>query len=136
MNREPLWPPTIPRRETLIRWAPVLAIVAACLALGLGEDALRQWGRYDRGALASGELWRLVTAHLVHLSWGHLWLNLAALVMMAANKPMITTTTMISISVNPRWDRPTVDPAADMCLPLFNPCGRRLEDSTNVLRYQ
>jgi membrane associated rhomboid family serine protease len=61
----------------------VLVIVTASLALGLGEDELRQWGRYDREALESGELWRLVTAHLVHLGWGHLWLNLAALVMMA-----------------------------------------------------
>ena len=83
MNRQPLWRPTTRRRETLIRWAPVLVIVAASLALGLGEDELRQWGRYDREALESGELWRLVTAHLVHLGWGHLWLNLAALVMMA-----------------------------------------------------
>ena len=61
----------------------MLVIVAASLALGLGEDELRQWGRYDREALESGELWRLVTAHLVHLGWGYLWLNLAALVMMA-----------------------------------------------------
>ena len=83
MNRQPLWRPTTRRRETLIRWAPVLVIVTASLALGLGEDELRQWGRYDREALESGELWRLVTAHLVHLGWGHLWLNLAALVMMA-----------------------------------------------------
>jgi len=83
VNRQPLWRPTNCRRETLIRWAPVLVIVAASLALGLGEDELRQWGRYDREALDSGELWRLVTAHLVHLGWGHLWLNLAALVMMA-----------------------------------------------------
>ena len=83
MNRQPLWRPTLWPRETLIRWAPVLVIVAASLALGLGEDELRQWGRYDREALDSGELWRLVTAHLVHLGWGHLWLNLAALVMMA-----------------------------------------------------
>jgi membrane associated rhomboid family serine protease len=49
----------------------VLVIVTASLALGLGEDELRQWGRYDREALESGELWRLVTAHLVHLGWGH-----------------------------------------------------------------
>jgi membrane associated rhomboid family serine protease len=83
VNRQPLWRPTTRRRETLIRWAPVLVIVAASLALGLGEDELRQWGRYDREALESGELWRLVTADLVHLGWGRLWLNLAALVMMA-----------------------------------------------------
>lgn len=27
---------------------------------------------YDREAVARGELWRLVTGHLVHYSWGHL----------------------------------------------------------------
>ncbi len=52
--------------------------------MGLGEDDFRQWGQYEREALASGEFWRLITAHLVHLGWGHLWLNVTALVMMAA----------------------------------------------------
>ena len=83
MNREPLWQQNLLPRVALIRWAPVLVIVLASLALGLGEDELRQWGRYEREALDSGEFWRLITAHLVHLGWGHLWLNLAALVMMA-----------------------------------------------------
>ncbi len=83
MNREPLWKPNLLPREALIRCFPVLVIVLASLALGLGEDELRQWGRYEREALDSGEFWRLITAHLVHLGWGHLWLNLAALVMMA-----------------------------------------------------
>jgi rhomboid family GlyGly-CTERM serine protease len=58
-------------------------MVLASLALGLGEDELRLWGRFDREALSTGELWRLITAHLVHLSWGHVWLNLVALGMMA-----------------------------------------------------
>lgn len=69
---------------TLRRWVPVLVAAAVILALGLGGDDLREWGRYERSALAGGELWRLVTAHLVHLSWGHLWLNLIALLLMAA----------------------------------------------------
>ncbi len=71
------------RREALIHWAPVLVMVALSILLGLGEEQLRQWGRYDRVALDAGEFWRLITGHLVHLSWGHLWLNIAALVMMA-----------------------------------------------------
>src|SRR5690606_29964112 len=47
------------------------------IALGgdLGRDALR----YERDALMAGEAWRLITGHLVHLGWGHLWMNLAAL---------------------------------------------------------
>lgn len=35
--------------------------------------------RYDRAALASGEVWRLITAHLVHLNATHLLLNLLGL---------------------------------------------------------
>jgi rhomboid family GlyGly-CTERM serine protease len=69
--------------ETVVRWLPVLFLVSASIALGLGEDEFRTLGRYDRDGLLGGELWRLVTAHLVHLSWGHVWLNLVALVLMA-----------------------------------------------------
>jgi rhomboid family GlyGly-CTERM serine protease len=35
--------------------------------------------RYDRGAIAQGELWRLVTGHFAHLGPAHLALNLAGL---------------------------------------------------------
>lgn len=83
MNRESLWNLSPTRREKLSRWAPVIAIVLASIALGLGEDTLREWGRYERAGLDSAEFWRLVTGHLVHLSWGHLWLNVIALIVMA-----------------------------------------------------
>jgi rhomboid family GlyGly-CTERM serine protease len=39
--------------------------------------------RYDREALLSGEVWRLLTAHFSHLSFAHLGLNLAALALTA-----------------------------------------------------
>lgn len=35
--------------------------------------------RYERPALAAGEWWRLLSAHLVHLDLGHLLMNLAGL---------------------------------------------------------
>ncbi|MBI3902183.1 MAG: rhombosortase [Nitrosomonadales bacterium] len=35
--------------------------------------------RYDRSALADGELWRVFTAHLSHLNLTHLFLNLLGL---------------------------------------------------------
>lgn len=44
-----------------------------------GGEELRQFARYDRHGLESGEYWRLVSGHLVHLGTGHLWPNLAAL---------------------------------------------------------
>ena len=61
----------------------VVALLAACLLLAAGGDELRELGRYDRHALESGEYWRLVSGHLVHLGFGHLWPNLAALVIIA-----------------------------------------------------
>jgi rhomboid family GlyGly-CTERM serine protease len=60
-------------------WA-ILGLLLVCLALAAGGDEWRELGRYDRDALAAGEYWRLVSGHLVHLGWGHLWPNVAALV--------------------------------------------------------
>jgi rhomboid family GlyGly-CTERM serine protease len=62
-------------------WLVPLVITALCVALSLGGDAARDWGRYDRAALEAGQVWRLVTAHLVHLGWGHLWPNVLALLL-------------------------------------------------------
>jgi rhomboid family GlyGly-CTERM serine protease len=68
------------RRE---RWLVPLLIAALCVALSLGGDAAREWGRYDRAALETGQLWRLLTGHLVHLGWGHLWPNILALLLIS-----------------------------------------------------
>jgi rhomboid family GlyGly-CTERM serine protease len=43
--------------------------------------------RYERGALANGQLWRVITGHLVHASASHLALNLAGLALMVALFP-------------------------------------------------
>lgn len=63
------------------------ALLAACGLLVLitltGEEG-RAWLRYDRAALAGGELWRLVTAHLVHLDLHHVLLNCLGLLLMWA----------------------------------------------------
>jgi len=39
--------------------------------------------RFDREALADGQLWRLLTAHLVHLGASHMAMNLTALAVLA-----------------------------------------------------
>lgn len=46
-----------------------LAACAACLLLALAPDLLGAPLAYDRYAIASGELWRLWTAHFVHYSF-------------------------------------------------------------------
>ena len=37
--------------------------------------------RYERAAIAAGELWRGISAHLVHLGFTHTLLNLAGFVL-------------------------------------------------------
>ncbi|HVO49278.1 MAG TPA: rhombosortase [Steroidobacteraceae bacterium] len=67
------------------RWG--LALVLACALLLLPElagEAGRVALRYDRAALAQGELWRLISAHLVHLDLGHAVLNSLGLLLMWA----------------------------------------------------
>jgi rhomboid family GlyGly-CTERM serine protease len=64
-----------------------LALLAACALLllpVLAGEAGRLALRYDRAALASGQLWRLVTGHLVHLGPRHALLNVLGLILMWA----------------------------------------------------
>lgn len=59
-----------------------LALGSACAVFAvacLGGDRWRLALRYERAALADGEWWRIVTAHLVHLGWVHAALNLVGL---------------------------------------------------------
>jgi len=57
----------------------IVALLAVCLLLAAGGDSVRELGRWERDAIDTGEYWRLVSGHLVHLGLGHLWPNLAAL---------------------------------------------------------
>jgi rhomboid family GlyGly-CTERM serine protease len=64
-----------------------LILAGACLALLLpaaAGDAGRELLRYDRAALAHGEWWRLLTAHVVHLGLRHALLNALGLALMGA----------------------------------------------------
>jgi len=64
------------------RWLWLLLILLSLdLVLGLG-DSVAELLRYDRGAIAAGGWWRLLTAHVVHLDLHHLILNELGLVLM------------------------------------------------------
>jgi rhomboid family GlyGly-CTERM serine protease len=78
-----LRPPGVAILRLRDSWA-IIAIFAICAGLAAGGDELRELGRYERQAIESGEYWRLVTGQLVHLGFGHLWPNLAALVIIGA----------------------------------------------------
>ncbi len=64
-----------------------LALLLVCLGLGLlewGGDPVRNSLSYDRGAIAGGEWWRLISAHFVHLDAEHTALNALGVVLMWA----------------------------------------------------
>lgn len=64
--------------------AALLFGCAVLLALAATGDAGRAWLQYDRTAIAAAEIWRLLTAHLVHLDLHHALLNCAGLALMWA----------------------------------------------------
>ncbi len=72
------------RRVTVSGWSLPLGLVLCAVAIMAGGDSVAEWLRYDRVALAHGEYWRLLTAHLTHLGWSHLLLNLAGLFLLQA----------------------------------------------------
>jgi rhomboid family GlyGly-CTERM serine protease len=64
-----------------------LALLLACALLMLpeiGGDAARLALRYEREGIMAGQLWRLLTAHFVHLGLEHAALNALGLVLMWA----------------------------------------------------
>jgi len=63
------------------------ALLGACLLLALpefGGEPVRALLMYDRGGIAHGEWWRLITAHFVHLDAGHAFLNGLGVILMWA----------------------------------------------------
>ena len=59
-------------------WLPV-AMLSLALVFYLGGESTAADLRYDRAAVGSGEFWRLVSGHFVHLGGPHFALNAAGL---------------------------------------------------------
>ncbi|MCK4737206.1 MAG: rhombosortase [Sulfurimonas sp.] len=57
-----------------------LFLLLTSLSLALSSEFTTAYLRYERSSIVDGELWRLLSAHLVHAGWEHLWLNLFALI--------------------------------------------------------
>jgi len=94
-------------------WAIGLAVVTLLLhAGGLGESL-----EYRR-ALLSTEPWRLVTGHFVHISWPHVLINAAALVIVArlfapdlsaSRQALVLLSATLLISLGLAWLAPQVE---------------------------
>ena len=63
-------------------WLLAGAVTLVCVALEAA--GLRDLLAYDRAGLGAGQVWRLLTAHFVHLGWTHMLLNLAGPVVVNA----------------------------------------------------
>lgn len=64
-----------------MRGVPFLTILTALLAVAIHAwPGAREFCVLDRGAFLHGEWWRAFTAHAVHFSSSHLWLNAAVFV--------------------------------------------------------
>ncbi|MGQ0697580.1 MAG: rhombosortase [Panacagrimonas sp.] len=80
----PLWSSLIRRR------APIL-LVLLMLGLDLAGDLARAALSYDRHAIESGEVWRVLTGNLVHLGHYHCALNALGLAALVALCPQPLT---------------------------------------------
>lgn len=64
-------------------WALAAVVSGIAILLQAGGDPVREVLAYTRAGVASGELWRLLSNHFVHLGWTHMWLNLAGLALVS-----------------------------------------------------
>ena len=62
------------------RWLFCLVVSLIALIIACWPDSSLTL-RYDRSALSKGELWRLLTSHLLHLNRVHCFLNLSGLLL-------------------------------------------------------
>lgn len=59
----------------------ILMLAVVLVVLGLAHEWVNPWLRYDRAAVLEGQLWRLLSAHLVHMNHWHMALNLTGLLL-------------------------------------------------------
>ena len=95
-----------------------MAIALALVLLWVGGTAVVAGLRYERAAIATGEVWRLVSGNLVHASGQHLLLNLAGLALVTLLFPgeysrrdwaLIGLTSAIAIAAGLWWGSPEVE---------------------------
>ncbi len=73
------------RRFPVALW-PIYLLLAMLLLTALGES-VRSALRFDHDAIRQGEVWRLLSGHLMHLGWAHGLLNAGGLLLVAWMQP-------------------------------------------------
>lgn len=61
---------------------PYLLLAILCVALFFTPDSWQHALEYNRQQLAHGDLWRLVTGHLLHSNFYHLLMNLTGILLL------------------------------------------------------
>jgi len=69
------------KKDWLMPWAIPAIIIGVSLVIMLGGETAKEWLRYDLVWIGQGESWRFLTGHFTHLSWSHLALNCAGLLL-------------------------------------------------------
>lgn len=75
-------------RNPLLFLAPIFAI---CLTFHFSGGEVQNLLVYQSSKVSGGEVWRFLSCHFVHTNNYHLWLNLAALVLLTYLLPVIRT---------------------------------------------
>jgi len=68
--------------QQLGRYKLWLVLMGLCLFVQVFN--LDVYLRFDRALIGQWQVWRLLTGHITHLNWGHLYLNLAGLLIVGA----------------------------------------------------
>jgi rhomboid family GlyGly-CTERM serine protease len=86
-------PYSLKTANTWRKWWLPLSLVTVCALLEFGRPATLAWLRFESQMIRDGQIWRLVSAHLVHLSWRHCLMNaIALLAICGLYAPVLTPT--------------------------------------------
>ncbi|WP_418120751.1 rhombosortase [Variovorax sp. 350MFTsu5.1] len=70
-------------QRSFANWLVPIALACLVLILQAGGEPVYEALRYERAAVLGGQPWRLLSAHVVHLGWGHCMMNTGGLALCA-----------------------------------------------------